>query len=324
MIIESIFGKSSGLKKEDIEEKIIGKYKESSNFECKAIDLKINKDGITNESLESAIIKPLVGFLNSISGTGLLCLGIGTIDGKTEKIIPIKRGIIKSQEQLRAIILSNIKSIPVSNNLPELIMEEINIDENAHLFLVEIKRLDDYCIYYSKITDYAYLRQNDETKRLTLLDTLDFLAKKNFPRVFVRFDKTPTETNSGYEFTLSHINEGLEPGRYITTLMRIFYNGDFKLDLDGDGIGDITDKNIGSKKAYRISIGYPPDTILAYPNLTTIFGKLRIYSKEDFLIQIKIETYENRGKTEQMIIISNFSGNLSINETMKTFKSYLI
>jgi len=323
MIIESIFGKSSGLKKEDIEEKIIGKYKESSNFECKAIYLKINKDGITNESLESAIIKPLVGFLNSISGMGLLCLGIGTIDGKTERIIPIKRGIIKSQEQLRAIILSNIKSTPISNNLPELIIEEINIDENNHLFLVETKRLDDYCIYYSKITEYAYLRQNDETKRLTLPDALDFLAKKNFPRVFVRMDTKPVETRNGYEWGIVHINEGFEPGRYITTVIRIFYNDNIKVDLDGAGVVDITDKNIDSKKAYRITMGYPPDTILAYPNLTTICGKLRVYSKEDFFIQIKVEIYENKGKTDQFITIVNFDGNLSVEEKIKTFKPYL-
>jgi len=73
-IITSIFGKESGITEQDLKGKLItGHYSEGQKFDAKNIVSQLDEN-----SKETHLIKPIVSFLNSVEGNGLLVLGIST------------------------------------------------------------------------------------------------------------------------------------------------------------------------------------------------------------------------------------------------------
>lgn len=322
-ILESIFGKQGGITKEEVEEEIIiAKYKESIDFDCKEVDS--GKIKIDDKIKEDSIIKTLVAFLNTFSGTGLLCLGVRAPKGIPKTFISVKDTIFKNEEQLRSIIRNNINSIPFTSHLPKLTIEKIKFNEGSNIFLIEVERIDNNCIYYSKISENAYMRINDETQRLNLHETLDLISKKNFPKIFMTF-KDPVKTENGFEIDIKYINEGLEPGRFISTFIKMYYADDINLELNGTTVTDETNNNADSKKAYSIIAGYPPNTTFVYPLSGYIFAKLRILTKDDFDIKMTILTQENKGVSKQIFTFCNYGGELSIKEDLgvREYRSYL-
>ena len=325
-LIISLFGKETGISKEDIEETIIKPdRKENSTLEYKEIRLlDINQKKLNDKQIEDQIVKPLVGFINKlVDGNGLLILGIEGKKHSPVRIAPIDENLIKNEEQLRAIITSNIGSVPQSRSFPRLTPVKVPITENKNIFLVEIRREDEYCVYYSKISNCAYCRRNDETSQLSPAETIELVAKKNFPRVFIYFEKS-TETENELIFSGVFKNEGLEPGRYILGLIKFFYEGDLNINLDGKNITDISDINLDSKKTYQKMSGYPPESLFIYPQQPMLFGKLKISPKKDFELTITVRINENKGFTTQVILISNKDGLVSITELNNQFFPYLM
>ncbi|ODS38972.1 MAG: hypothetical protein A7315_11655 [Candidatus Altiarchaeales archaeon WOR_SM1_79] len=326
-LIISLFGKETGISKEDIEETIIKPdKKENSTLEYKEIRLlDMNQKKLKDKQIGDQIVKPLVGFINKlIDGNGLLILGIKEKNHSPIGISPIGENLIKNEEQLRAIITSNIASVPHSRNFPKLTIIKVPVNENKNIFLVEIKREDGYCVYYSQISKCAYLRRNDETLILSPAETIELVAKKNFPRVFIDFEKI-TETENEIIFETAFKNEGLEPGRYIVCSIRFFYNDNLNINLEGQNIRDISNINLDSKKAYQIDVGYPPGSSFIYPQQRSVFGKLRISPKKDFgLISIGVRINEDKGFTTQNLIILNKNGVASVLKFNYQFVPYLM
>lgn len=314
-LITALFGKTSDITKKDIEEKIIKpRVKENLTLEYKEI---INL-GYTQK--EGQIIKPLIGFLNTTKGNGLLILGIR--DKLPTEIKPIDQTLIKNEEQLRAIITSSIILVPRTREFPKLTIVSVPVNENSNLFLIEIETINEYYTYSSLTSGCVYLRRNDETLLLSLHETLELISKKRFPKVFVYFDERPIETENRVIFTSRFKNEGLEPSRYVAALIQFFYEGNLDITLEGEDIQDVSEINLYSKKTYQVTAAYPPQLLL-YPNKTTIFGKLKISPKKNFELKAFIETFENKGFTTQQILISNNNGNVSVQNLSASFTPYL-
>jgi hypothetical protein len=64
------------------------------------------------------------------------------------------------------------------------------------------------------------------------------------------------------------------------------------------------DLNKDIHKTYNATGGYPPSTILIYPNNNFIFGSIIIEYLQSFEINIKIETYEEKSYSHQIITLS--------------------
>jgi len=320
-LLTALFGKSSGITKLDIEEKILNKERESLNLEFKQIS-KVN-----SEINENCITKPILGFLNTIEGNGLLILGIESKAGLAVSIKPINGGIIKDEEQLRSIIASTISSIPRYKQFPKLTFYKTQVN-GGNVFFVEIERVDDNCVYYSKITDYSYIRNNDETRRLRLDETLDLIARKNFPQIFVKLEVSK-KSSKEFLYDMAFTNEGLEPGRYVMAMIGLFYNDGSNASLEGKGLDDIANLNLGrtiAKKLYQTTTAYPPDSLLLYPEGLTHFGKLKIIPAQNgyFHIEVHVQIQEEKGVTEQKIVLSNIlEGYITGKQTLRKFTPYL-
>lgn len=320
-VITSIFGKEFGITEQDLKDKLISvNYCEGQKFDAKNIVLQLDEN-----SKESHLIKPIVSFLNSMGGNGLLVLGISTGGARNntcQNIVPIKDSIIKNEEQLRALVNGNLSSIPQNQNKPNIKIQKVQLS-SGNIFLIEVKRIDDGCVYYSTITEYIYIRNNDESERLSLLESLDFIEKKVIPKVFFYLDQ-PEDIEVGKKLNMAFRNEGLEPGRYLlTTLHFDCSDKNIKIEVTGGNVTSITHINKGTTASFQIVNAYPPGQSLIYPFVPTLAGKVFIHSKEDFTIGVRVDNYENRGKSIQVLNIENKSGTVSVSEKERRFIPYL-
>ena len=317
-LITSIFGKGSNITEEDIIEKIVNqKIREDSTREYK----EIKKLG--DQQIEKGMIAPLIGFINTLSGNGLLILGIKDENGFPVEIKPVDQNLLKNEEQVRAIIVSRIDTIPRMKEFMRLSVIHIPIKESGNVFLIEIEKTNECCVCYSTISQCAYLRRNDETTRLSLFDTLGLITSRNFPRIFIYIGALP-ETEKEFKFDVEFRNEGFKPGRYVTTLIKFFYDDSLDITLEGTHIQDVSHLNPDAKKTYNITAAYPPGTVLLYPNLSTVAGRLKIHPKKDFELTIVALTYEDEGRTIQEIKLLNKNGAVSVQELSKQFMPYLV
>jgi hypothetical protein len=315
-LLQSIFGKDKDISREDIENIILNKVRESLEIEFKEIyDLEKDK--------EKGIIKPIISFLNS-NGKGLLFLGIREEKALAKELKPVKKEIIKDAEQLRAIITSNIVAIPILTDFPKLNIIEIKINGEGNVFIIEIKNHDNRYVYYSKITNQAYIRRGNESFPLKLIEVIELIAKKNHARVFVKFDNKLKETNNRYEFELAYFNDGLEPGRYVTSSIKLFYEDEnLNIIIKGTNVRDISHLNEDAKKTYQITLAYPPNSIWLYPKTTTVIGNVIVSPKKDFELKMIIQTYEDRGLTNQEVLITKKEGIFNIKEIESSFYPYI-
>lgn len=314
-IITSIFGKESGIREEDIEEKIIiPRLMENATREYKQIK------NLNDKTKEDQIVAPLIGFLNALEGNGLLILGIKDEKGIPTEIEQIDSSLIRNAEQLRSIITDSIAALPRIREFFRLSIVPVLTKGNGKIYLIETERTDECCVYYSKITQRAYLRRNDETLALTLPEILEMVARKNFPKIFVRFYRK-METESGFIFNVAFVNEGLKPGRYVMALIKFFYENDFDVTLQGTTVQDVSDLNPGPRKTYQVEKQF--GTSLVYPVQFNVFGELRISPRKDFQMTIAVRVYENEGITTQEIKMRSENNNISIRESFKQFTPYL-
>ena len=201
-------------------------------------------------------------------------------------------------------------------------IERIPVTDKSNIFLIEVERHDPYCVYYSILYDWVYVRENDESKKLAIPDALDMIARKAGPRLFVQI-KPIRGNQMTPELQVSFMNEGFEPAKFVSTLISCRHSGTPPFTIVGGTIRDLTHINPGSNKVYQSMAGYPPTTAYVYPKINTIFGTLKINVNTDFVIILDIETFENRGKSDQTFTIINSGGQLDVRESKRIFKPYM-
>jgi len=351
--LNEVFSKNSGITVSDIDKIETGFLHENHEIEITDIDNYIadrSKPATKKErkTQNRKIVSELISFLNSSRGVGLLFLGFAEINGKI-----VKKGVksIKTKEQIRSIIYSNIGSIP--SNIKNFKLDVIPIEYNeGNIFIIEVENNDLDCIFYSKIDNLSYERRGDECKSISLPDFLESLARKNHARVFTKFIERKSDENN-YFIDINFSNEGNEPGIHILGEIKLFILGDILISLPDKiydkhdftyDINDLkNDKNFDKnntelsvftsdnvnltgpkirKITFYLKSGFPPSSILSYPHLQSHMGQLKI-EKKDLKMIITTKIYEKKGQTSQEFYLSSENEKFEIIETNKIFKSYL-
>jgi len=277
---------------------------------------KSNKD---NSLLESQIIKPIVGMLNSIEGYGILYLGIdtndkkGTRNNKFEKIVPILEDIIKDKPTLQGLIYQksggNLGIYPANSISPKIDITPVSFS-NGNIFIITVKRVDNTNIYYSKITGKIYRRSNDITDALHLQEQIAFVESKRIarPTIFI----TPNWSDGKLCFKLSFLNKGNMIAKYISCRLHISTDPALKFEVytkstkaykfkqpDGEIKLKKSDETITIQYIYDFVAGYPSlNSLYLYPELYMNLCDIYI-SGDNNIFSLRFDICEERGKTIQ-------------------------
>jgi len=322
-LINSLFGKEDGITEEDIHKTIIEpKKKEGQKLEYKGET--VFKGEKAKEKREKSLIKPLVAFLNTIEGKGLLVLGIN--DEKHGKqrvptgITPIPSNQIRNESALRSWIHEYIRSVPHYGQVPELKIVSVPIKKTGNVFLIEIESKDTGCLYYSTISGLAYERKNDESKPLDLHKSIEIVHKKASPKVFIFLEETKSKRGIGYRVIL--VNDGVKPGRNILGVVHIYHSENVVVEMTGVGIRKR--RMLPKKgKVYQITSGTPPSTHLIYPKAECETGLLLIRGEGDFDIHMLLRINERMGYTKQEIKLEKRFGNVVVTYPVEDFFPYI-
>ncbi len=305
----------------DEQEKLNEKLKKNNWIENQFNEAKFfnNIDKIRSDEVlyESHLIKPLVGFLNSLEGFGTLYLGIDTGGNGCPKFLgvkPIKKEIIKNEEALRSLIFDKLGILPYSIEKPKIEIEKIEFKE-GNVFIVFIERKNNNSGYYSRITNQIYKRNADETNRFDLVDSLHFLESKKNPQLRLNFQpKMPTTEYRGllkqiaitnYVYNVVISNEGLEPGFFVTGIVEVKINRHPEIDVSKK-INILTPNNwkfISQKEdleIYQFNVGMNLNNAPIYPKIGMNFGEFKVNTEGNTLdIEIRSTIADTKGISEQ-------------------------
>lgn len=322
-LIREIFNKDSNFSEEDIKETVIkSQMKESSFLEYKSIHkiLKNFKDEKGNCKKEEILIKPLVAFLNKLSlEGGLLILGIYDENHIPKEIAAGPKGLFTS-EQIRALIHNNIYSIPSMRGFPNIDIKEINTQKGS-IFMIEIHPIDNYTVYFSKISNYVYIRKNDISESFTLPEALTFISEKICAKVFIKIEEKQKENIENIikkTIGFSYINEGFQPGEWVKSLVTFYLIN-----------GDQTKIKIDILKGW-IKISKPPQAIqslqsdawlrdIIYPDTLMEIGDIKITLGENEQVKMDVTVNEKEGFSTQEFIITS----KEIRSIKKEFQKYI-
>jgi hypothetical protein len=317
VLITEIFGKQKEITIIDFNTTIINKVSENDHIEYKRVF------SLNIKEKEDLILKPLISFLNNRRGQGILFLGIEEKDGIARQIIPITREIIKGKEQLRSII-HNISSLPDLKNSFNIQIEEIQ-GENGVVYLIEINRNASECLFYSNLSNLAYIRKDDISQSLSPPEVMEFLSNIRYPKIFV-IPFNPRIKDNTAKVDLIYANEGKEPGRYISAFITFPAKSENISDIQliGERVRNISNINPDVSLIFQNIIGYPPTTIFIYPEVASVIGTLVLtYTGDNFSINCKIDCYEEKGRTNQEYAIVGNKENISIAELKRVYQKYI-
>ncbi len=287
-----------------------GSFNEDQFNEAKYF-LNLEKIRPTKELHEGHIIKPIIGFLNSYEGFGNLYLGIctgGSGKSKFLEIKPISEKIIKGEDDLRDLIFNKLGALPMSHEKPQIKIKKIRF-ELGNVFIVFVERSNNYSTYYSRITDYIYKRNSDETKKLNLIESLQLIESKKNPRLSLKLiPKKPSprksvtvdgKTITEITYDVELINEGLEPSFFTTGIILIKIKGDNNTVIKRKPSTWQGNKSEASSYTYQFSCGMHPNHIPIYPRVKTSSGELVINTENFFDLDFEITILDKKGITEQ-------------------------
>lgn len=222
-ITERVLGKPiESINKNDLN--ILIGQTESLELEFKEIDERMR----SNDDRKEKILQPLVSFLNSSLGSGLLILGVK--EGKrdvAENIVAVNPKILSqlsTEGSLEMFIYDKINSIPSEIRKFELKVRSIHWHGDKNVYLIEIKRNDSYCVYSSGVTARVYVREGRKSPGLSFNHAIDLLSKKNYPRPYVDVELL-SENKQGDKFFsafgFSFVNKGTKPASNISIVYLI-------------------------------------------------------------------------------------------------------
>lgn len=136
---------------------------------------------------------------------------------------------LRTQYSLESFINDKIRTIPPHSNDFMLKTHIIDYDEKK-VCLIEVKKENSYCVYYSGVTENAYKRKNHESIALTLTEILEIIANNNYPQIYVSLNnvKAQIHKNKGstLRFALKYENKGPSPTEDCNILVFICSNDD--------------------------------------------------------------------------------------------------
>lgn len=333
--IETRFGKSSDVTIADLETKLVG-LEEDEQLEAKRVprdSSDMERQGLSAEDrqiarrwgIEELAVSAIVGLLNKEDGSGgLLVLGARAPDGRVEALEPA------SNAQLDKLKLATQAKVASSSNplAPfERTFVRVPASPDTSVDLVEVRPRDRTVVYYSAITSLVYRREGDSTQTLPPREFVRLVESRRIAKVLIQVTSlTLNSTPTGKELLakLRFLNLGNTPARFVCSVLRLDGPIDpAKVSLRGRQVTDESERNIGPKKTYSITAGYPPASTLLYPLLGVVLPDLHIPDfpdKED--VTLTIETYEDKGATRQIIIFRREAEKISATRPEPTFTPY--
>lgn len=327
------------ISKEDLNS-IIGET-ESLELEFKEIDKRIKEKCLRKEK----IISPLVSFLNSSRGSGLLILGIK--EDRRDTAIDI-RGVdsrclhqLQSENALETFIFANIYSTPSETNKYKLKAKMVPWNNNINVYLIKIERNDSNCVYSSRITGRAYIREGRKSNGLNLNEAIDLVSKKNYSKLFVKISISGgriRENKTSHNIHFDYMNKGAKPAEDVMIALFICSHNELDFGIEPhyrfskDSI-ELKKFDLDDIKMYKYTRGYsvPHDSrslfhYPAYPFKDFSAGSLSIRYQN--IIKFKIYTliFEKSGFTKQEFSIQLSEGEDPVIQEEcenRVFKPYL-
>ncbi|MEW6101119.1 MAG: RNA-binding domain-containing protein [Candidatus Omnitrophota bacterium] len=329
VLFSTIFGKESNITELDIREKILGILKENSYFECKNVigkkkGSKLDVGNVTEAATNTEskprddIMKELVAFLNKIdSQGGILALGINAKDKVPTDIPGVDEVFIKSEVSLQDWIIYDIGSIPQYLELPSIEIEKIN-GQDKNTFLVEIHPRDTNVVYYSKRDNKVYKREADETKEISLVETIRLVEEKRVAKVFVNLvNKGLAEKEGIIEASIGIVykNFGSRPAFHgmAMLLFDASEKGNCEITLLSNDYLDISHHNVCFKCYQR----HFPNILYPERNIADLTVKLKF--KQSAVINLSVDFDEEKGRSQQIFEINKDGAK----EISKNYRSYI-
>jgi len=298
-------------------------FNEAKSFTDFSTSIKESKDKEGNITYESHLIKPIVAFLNSLEGQGTLFLGIysgGAGQNKFLDVRPINKKFIKGEEHLRNLILSGLGIYPFELNKPQIDPKKITF-KKGFVFVVDVKRTNREATYYSRITDYIYQRHNNQSTKLSLIESFSFINSKIVPRIYLKYQIKDSEPDK-IQIDLFCENRGFTPGKYVTGIIVLQHDENITVTHSELELKE----NTTTIKKYLFILGYPPGKLLAYPGLPMGVGSIIVQKKDTnsiSIIKFEIKIFEDKGVSDQRLTLMLSDNRTLTVDYQESFKTYI-
>lgn len=259
------------------------------------------------------------------------------------RISGVTKGILtelRSEISLEDFLKDKINAIP--SYLQEFKVEtKIVVDGNDRLVVfIEVLNKNWERIFYSNITQYAYIRVGKSAQRMFLPDTLKFISERSYPQVNVEFKSTSeVERRNGktyIPFGVEFINKGVKAAdkvhsfvlvgadEEIDAYQRNGYSTSLEtLDLTKFGLNDFKSHNSVREIFQYI---YPESTMRVdriYPFKKGKNGVLAInVNNIDIINKIVVLSLEDNGFVKQEFEV-DLGDRVSLREIKSEFSPYL-
>jgi hypothetical protein len=280
--------------------------------------------------------------LNSINGRGLLVLGIEAPDEVATEIKGVDKTVLKqlkTQFSLESFINAKIRSIPQYSNDFMLKTKEIEYENGTYVYLIEVKRENSYCVYYSGVTENAYRRQNHKSIPLKLNEILELVANNNYPQIFVSLNDIGIKTNKRDKSTfvrlpLKYQNYGPSPTEDANIMVFLCSNDSISIKSRfsrftfKDNLLDLHIYNLNFDKSnYNKKYGFEyfvhVNKRIIYPFKAHLLDSFMVKYKGNVDFDLYILCLENRGVTKQKFSINVNSDVPSFTEEIREFRPYV-
>jgi len=324
-LINSIFGKETGITEGDIEARILGNFKESALIDYKRVDGRNFEqgEGITKAEIRALIMPELVAFLNKMTPEGgILVLGINAKAKIPTEITGVDEELIKNDSALRDWIINDISSIPPCLDFPTIEIETVSLGDNKKVYFIEVRPKDLNVLYFNTIDSKAYVREADTRRELSLEESVRIINIKKTAKLYANLELIDLRIDSDFvscKVKVVFENSGNKPA---SNILGMFL---FKIDGRGNGcdkaeISFFDTKNIHETSNINVCFkSFQQDfKQLFYPKRPVVVGFFDIRFLQTAPILLTLEIDEENGRTNQVFGFSE-SG---IKKILQNFSSY--
>jgi hypothetical protein len=270
-------------------------------------------------------VSAAVGLLNKFDGSGgLVVLGAIAPNGVITSLKPVPNSTLS---KIEGAISNRIGSSANLLGVPTIAPLRIPAGSDESISLVEVHPNDRSSVFYSMISNHAYVREADDTRKLTIPEFIQLHESRRIAKCLIDVLNPRLEGESGQRAFVAELcwrNVGNVPGRFVAALLN--FHGDVTADsvaITGGSVQDVSALNRSARRSYSAECGYPPTSKLVYPKLSLVLGELRIKGitgQKSILLQVAIN--EDRGTSEQWIAINVTDSVVSVSPGDPAFSAY--
>jgi hypothetical protein len=303
--ILDVFGKESGIGPSDIDKKFIEEHlQKSATIEYKVISKKTPmadaRDGaqsavqrlLSDKLKEEIILRPIVGFLNSIGRqSALLVLGVEAKGDVPVDVVPFPTGLL-SEEKIRSWVSEYAGSLPEIPTPFPLKIVQVEYPHDKCVILVEVNPPEE-AVYYSRLENRCYIRRDVEAVDLPLGEFYALVEARSIPLTYLKIGsryegKSEDGVTIKIRLAALFVNRGARPAKDVVSTISIgARNCDAsKVSITADkahftNISELNPKHLHTYQIKAVDVIYPGINTLI-DNLSVAFpagGVLTVVSR---------------------------------------------